>query len=349
MKKAPGQSPVITGAKTAATLKSAAPMVLGAAALDQMLPMHLWVDFKGRILGAGPTLRKICPEIDRDAGKGTLRFDQLFMIRRPQATRSLRKLAEQSGRRLSLSLRQPPHTAFTGQSVPVEGGAGLLVNLSFGINLTVAVSEHDLTAGDFAPTDLTVEMLYLSEAKSAVMAELLSLTRRLQGAKSVAEEQAMTDTLTGLRNRRAMERVMEDLHARTTPFALMQLDLDFFKAVNDSRGHAAGDHVLQEVARVLLSETRQGDTVARIGGDEFVIVFPGLTDPARLAALGQRILAKLERPIVYDGAPCTISASIGTALSHGPKRLSPSEALLNTDRAIYASKHAGRGCITAHD
>ena len=124
MKKAQGQSPVITGAKTAATLKSAAPMVLGAAALYQMLPMHLWVDFHGRILGAGPTLRKICPEIDSDTGQGALRFDQLFMIRRPQATRSLRKLAEQSGRRLSLSLRQPPHTAFTVQSVPVEGGQG---------------------------------------------------------------------------------------------------------------------------------------------------------------------------------------------------------------------------------
>ena len=163
---------------------------------------------------------------------------------------------------------------FRGLAVPLDGG-GVLINLSFGMTVVEAVRDHRLTDADFAPTDLAMELLYLVEAKTAVMQELRDMNRRLEGAKTAAEEQALTDTLTGLRNRRAMDMALSRLMLRGTPFGLMHLDLDFFKAVNDTLGHAAGDHVLRQVARVLRVQMRGGDTVARMGGDEFVVAPAG--------------------------------------------------------------------------
>lgn len=229
--------------------------------------------------------------------------------------------------------------------------AGLLINLSFGLSVAAAVRDHGLSNDAFAPTDLAVEMLYLIEAKTAVMQELHALNTRLQQAKGRAEELAQSDALTGLRNRRALGRGIDAAMARGEPFALMQIDLDHFKRVNDTRGHAAGDHVLCTVADILNRETRPGDLVARVGGDEFVVLFPGLVDAARLKDLGQRVIAAIERPIPFEGAPCRISASIGVTLSRrggrGADAGPDAGRLLNeVDEALYASKNAGRGRVT---
>ena len=121
-------------------------------------------------------------------------------------------------------------------------------------------------------------MLYLVEAKSAAMDESRALNSRLQGAKIAAEEQAFTDTLTGLKNRRALDHVMARLLAMGEVFSCMHVDLDYFKSINDTLGHAAGDHVLQVVAQVLVAETRAPDTIARVGGDEFVILVHDMDD-----------------------------------------------------------------------
>ena len=133
-------------------------------------------------------------------------------------------------------------------------------------------------------------MLYLIEAKSAAMTESRKLNTRLQGAKIAAEEQAYTDTLTGLKNRRAMDHVLSKFIDVGEKFGLMQVDLDFFKAVNDTMGHAAGDHVLLEVAKILVEETRNDDLVARVGGDEFVLLFHKLTDLEQLNDIANRII-----------------------------------------------------------
>lgn len=125
-----------------------------------------------------------------------------------------------------------------------------------------AVRAHGLTGSDFAPTDLAVEMLYLVEAQSAAFRESRGLNDRLHGQKIAAEEQAYTDTLTGLKNRRAMDLSLAKCLSSGARFALLNLDLDYFKNVNDTLGHAAGDHVLQVVAKILLEETRQNDSIA---------------------------------------------------------------------------------------
>jgi diguanylate cyclase (GGDEF)-like protein len=304
--------------------------------LDALCPMHLVLSGDATVLHAGATLRKLRPARDL-AG---LAFLDLFEVQRPRGMASLADLRAAAGTKLHLQFRDPPQTGLKGVLVP--WGAGAVVNLSFGISILDAVRDYALTSADFAATDMTIEMLYLVEAKSAAMEASRKLNQRLQGAKIAAEEQAFTDTLTGLKNRRALEHVLDRLAAGGTPFALMHLDLDFFKAVNDTLGHAAGDHVLQQVARILVDETREQDTVARVGGDEFVLILNGLTDIARLDRIATRIIARLEEPMIYDDTPCRISGSIGTSLSTYYADPRPDRMMADADLALYASKRQGR-------
>ena len=317
---------------------------LAHAALNALMPLHLTLTADGMIASAGPTMRKLFPQQDL-IGQ---RFFDLFDVRRPGGIVTASDLRLRAGLRLTLTQRGLNGLGFAGISLPFAGGSGLLVNLSFGIGIIDAVRLHSLTDADFAATDLAMELLYLVEAKSAVMEELRALNLRLQGAKHTAEKQALTDTLTGLRNRRALDIALADVLQHRLPFGLMQIDLDYFKAVNDTLGHAAGDHVLREVARVLGEETRRGDTVARIGGDEFVVVFPGLTLVADLRRIADRMVARLSEPFAHEGNLCRISASIGIAISTAYEALTADRILGDADAATYASKHAGRGRALFH-
>jgi diguanylate cyclase (GGDEF)-like protein len=209
--------------------------------------------------------------------------------------------------------------------------------------VTDAVRAHDLTDSDFAPTDLAMELLYVVEAKTAVMKELRDLNHRLEGAKTAAEEQALTDTLTGLRNRRALDLAMAQVIVRNMPFGLMHMDLDYFKSVNDTLGHAAGDAVLREVGRILRGQTRDADTIARTGGDEFVILLPGLVDATVLWTIAGRIIAQLDQPILHEGRACRVSASIGMTVSTTYPQVHPDRMMADADDALYEAKRAGRG------
>lgn len=308
---------------------------LGAAAMALLMPMGMALNAQGKIVAVGPTLAKVLPE-PQPIGLG---FETLLAVRRPAGVNSVADLIARAGERLHLTIGA---AAYRGLAVPMAGG-GVLINLSFGVGLMEAVRQHALTDADFAATDLAVELLFQVEVKTAVMDELRSLNLRLQGAKVAAEEQALTDTLTGLRNRRALDLVLAGLIGQGAVFGLMHLDLDYFKQVNDTLGHAAGDHVLREVATVLRTETRATDTVARVGGDEFVIILPGLPEVATLTQIARRIIDRLTQPIDFEGQTCRISGSIGVTVS---TLYSPPDAermLCDADAALYASKRAGRG------
>nr|WP_236045201.1 MULTISPECIES: diguanylate cyclase [Pseudooceanicola] len=304
--------------------------------------MHLVLDAAGQVVHAGPTLRRLRPG-QVLTGRP---FEDLFEVQRPQLPAGMAALLDQAGTRLHLRLRDHPRTGLKAVLVPLApddaGRRGAVVNLSFGISIDEALRDYSLHSNDFAPTDLAIEMLYLTEAKLAVLDSWKDLNQRLQGAKIAAEEQAYTDTLTGLKNRRAMDHVLARLIRAGEPFALMHLDLDWFKAVNDSHGHAAGDHVLQHVARALVDETRGEDTVARIGGDEFVLLFPHLLRRARIEEIAQRLIARLEKPILFGTAVCRVSCSMGTTLSSFYAAPRADVMLADADAALYASKKMGR-------
>lgn len=312
---------------------------LGPPALNGLMPMHVALNAEGRITSVGPTMVRL-------AGDQTLAgswFFTRFEVRRPGGVVSMRDLAARAGERLHLSFRPQTEIGLRGLALPLATGRGMLMNLSFGIGVTEAVRAHALSEADFAPTDLTVELLYLMEAKSAVLDELRALNRRLDGARSRAEEQALTDTLTGLRNRRAAEVELARLVVSGRPFGLIHLDLDRFKQVNDSFGHAAGDAVLTAVGQLLRSVTRAGDTAARIGGDEFLLLLPACPDLPALTVVARRLLSRLRRPIDYEGQACQIGGSIGMVLSSDYPAPDPDRMIADADAALYVSKRAGRG------
>lgn len=307
--------------------------------LNVMCPMHVVLNSSGEICCAGPTAQKLLP------GKTLVgqAFLDIFEIKRPREITSIEALCEKAGTKLHLQFRGAPHRDLKGVLMQGPEVGQMTVNLSFGISVVDAIKDYDLTAADFAPTDLTIEMLYLVEAKTAAMEASRQLNSRLQGARVAAEEQALTDTLTGLKNRRAMEKVLTNMIAEGESFALMQMDLDFFKAVNDTMGHSAGDHVLRQVAAIMLKEVRSRDTVARVGGDEFVLVLRDVERPEIVDQIATRIINKLRQPIQFEGERCNVSGSAGTTLSKNYAIVTVDQMLSDADVALYESKHRGRG------
>jgi diguanylate cyclase (GGDEF)-like protein len=310
--------------------------------LDRLLPMHVEVTATGHIRHAGPTLGKVAGRSLRGE-----RFLEAFEVRRPRHLSSVADLVAAGCQLLTLVLRSGGCLPMKGIAVATADG-GLLVNLSFGITVVEAISAHGLAGADFAPTDLTVEMMYLAEARSAVTREAMKLNDRLDAARRVAEAMARSDDLTGLANRRAFDEELGQMLRRRMPFAMLHIDLDFFKAVNDTLGHTAGDAVLTKVAKVLRACTRDEDFAARIGGDEFMLLCHGLTDPALLAELGWRIITALEQPLQYGRRSCRISASIGITTTDAYAEPDADAMLKDADAELYASKRAGRALVSIH-
>ncbi|MEX0285541.1 MAG: diguanylate cyclase [Paracoccaceae bacterium] len=308
--------------------------------LQALCPMHARLDRTGHIRSCGDTLRKFRPGMDL-VGK---RFLEVFDLDRPRRVTSMADMLSLTGAKLHLQFREPPLTSMIGAAVAMPDG-GVVMNLSPGISVIEAVRDYALTGTDFAATDLTVELLFLVEANAAAMEASRHLNLKLQGAKIAAEEQAFTDTLTGLKNRRALDHVLSRQRTNEACYALMHLDLDYFKSVNDTLGHAAGDLVLQKVAQRMVKETRENDTVARVGGDEFVLILSNIDDRTRLGSIARRLIARLEEPVMYGNEECRISASIGITLSNERDDDDIEQMIADADAALYAAKAAGRGCF----
>jgi diguanylate cyclase (GGDEF)-like protein/PAS domain S-box-containing protein len=158
------------------------------------------------------------------------------------------------------------------------------------------------------------------------------------------ERQALHDPLTRLPNRVLLmdraRQALARLHRGRSPVALLFIDLDRFKAVNDTLGHAAGDELLVLVARRLVEVLRDSDTVARLGGDEFVILAEDLDGDAEAVAVGERVLHALEESFKVGAAEVSMRASVGVAVAHDPSA-NAEELLREADMAMYRAKGAG--------
>jgi len=174
--------------------------------------------------------------------------------------------------------------------------------------------------------------------------------RRLQDELA---HQAFHDPLTGLANqalfRDRVQHAAARLERQGGHLAVLFIDLDDFKTVNDSLGHSAGDTLLQVVSERLMSCVRVGDTAARLGGDEFAVLMDALTDPDYAIEVAERILIALREPVVLESLRVSATASVGIA--YGSLGTSCDEMLRNADLAMYTAKSGGKNCarVFAHE
>lgn len=202
-------------------------------------------------------------------------------------------------------------------------------------------SEHDSTAIHDGADDI----LLRSQLTSIGLRRALEHAgfRRQSGGKLA--QQAKQDPLTGLGNRAMLEEELDRLLLRSkrskTAFALLYIDLDYFKQINDSFGHGLGDLLLAVIANRLRRSMRDLDLITRIGGDEFVALLTDLHDPNDAALIASKIIHTLSEPITLNGHHLLISASVGIA-THPQHGSSASELLNNADQALYRAKAGGR-------
>jgi diguanylate cyclase (GGDEF)-like protein/PAS domain S-box-containing protein len=172
-----------------------------------------------------------------------------------------------------------------------------------------------------------------------------ALTERL-------EHQVFHDALTGLPNRALLSKRLDEALTRSSstqrPFALLFVDLDGFKTINDSMGHHVGDAALIAVAERLRHLTRAGDTVTRFGGDEFIILLAEISGASDVNEIAARVQRAFLRPFEVDGASIRISPSIGISV-HSRADGTSDEMLREADAAMYAAKRAGRGQTRVFD
>jgi diguanylate cyclase (GGDEF)-like protein/PAS domain S-box-containing protein len=171
-----------------------------------------------------------------------------------------------------------------------------------------------------------------------------AVEQSLEASLLELEQLARVDSLTGLANRRQFDERLALGLARSTrqhlPIALMYLDIDHFKRINDSLGHAAGDAVLKCVAQRLAACVRAGDLIARLGGDEFAVLIEDSDAPRVAEAIANKLIGVTGQANVVDGEPVIVTTSIGVA--YATRATDAVELIATADKALYAAKHAGR-------
>jgi len=176
-------------------------------------------------------------------------------------------------------------------------------------------------------------------------------TQELEKARSQLEYEARHDALTGLANRRRLDEALEELTDRKNDcegYAVLHLDLDHFKTINDTHGHAAGDAVLQDAARILADKTGTLGLVCRTGGDEFVVLLRGSPPQDALKVLCDEIVSECAKPFNYNGKKCYRGVSIGVAYANA-NTTNHAVTFRRADKALYAAKSGGRGSVTFYD
>ena len=182
----------------------------------------------------------------------------------------------------------------------------------------------------------------------ALLAWVIVLRRRIRASEERFRQMAQRDALTGLATRVVLrDRLTVALEAAKrhhNGLALLMLDIDRFKSINDTRGHHAGDEVLRVTAERIVQAVRKSDTVARMGGDEFVVLLPDLIDPRAAESVAAKLVTTLSAPVPVADRELAVSVSIGVCTA-APGELDPEVLLRNADAALYLAKAKGRNCF----
>lgn len=243
---------------------------------------------------------------------------------------------------ISSSARKILFTTITGATLGLTACVGLLLSMRRYF-LTPLLKISDFLTG---VNRHHADVVALPEPNSQEMAEVVAAVQALTQAQVALEEMALHDRLTGLFNRYALEaRLYQALsHARRDGrrSALMFIDLDRFKSVNDTLGHASGDELLKIVAERLGNSIRETDTLARQGGDEFILAVDDVKDINAVGMMAQKMIDMIALPIHLGGLDLSITASVGISL-FPDDGLDLNELMKNADVAMYQAKAAGRG------
>jgi diguanylate cyclase (GGDEF)-like protein/PAS domain S-box-containing protein len=228
----------------------------------------------------------------------------------------------------------PPEVRAAAAALGLEACWAMPVALSGGPPVACVVAWRELPGSPWVSHEVSLE-----RARS-----LVALAFERRRAEDRLRHAAQHDTLTGVPNRSQFFERLDRLASADTGrlVAILYLDLDGFKPVNDTYGHAAGDQLLQIVSGRLGSHLRGDDLLARLGGDEFAVICPGVQDPDEAVHIAERLLAAVREPAVLDGGvQVSVGVSIGIALGEGHE---VGEGLLETaDDALYHAKRDGKG------
>jgi two-component system cell cycle response regulator len=222
------------------------------------------------------------------------------------------------------------------------------------IFLSASAEDADIEEGILAGGDdyliKPISQKVLS-AKMLAMNRIADMRRRLVKSNRILNELATTDHLTGSANRRAFESTLEHEMSSSCRYgsrlACAIFDLDKFKVINDTFGHDAGDAVLVEVVNRIKANLREGDTIGRLGGEEFGIILPNVEESEVLAAFDRYRCIVADHPVVHESINIAVTASIGVAVYAGEEE-SKEVLLKRADESLYEAKETGRNRVVYH-
>ncbi len=243
-------------------------------------------------------------------------------------------------------LRLPTHDGLAlVQRVKEQDATRLVPVILYGDRTT---TEERTTALDLGALDLITEPFVTAELLARVRAAL-----KLRRTFSILEQQSQRDHLTGLANRTVLEdhlaRAWHAYQSRGVALAVIIVDLDHFKSINDTYGHSAGDEVLRVASTLLTGSVRSSDLVARYGGEELVVVASDCSAPIGLA-LAERFRSRLAwQGVLAGGKEITVTASAGVAVADRSEQSGPGDLVRHADEALYQAKRSGRNAVRIHN
>lgn len=244
-----------------------------------------------------------------------------------------------------------PVLVLVGVRAGVGGAAAGVLGVAAVVEVVTAVGEGPFAeVGAFDGLIVAQLFLFMAATTALLGAALTRALTERTAAEATLRAEALTDELTGLANRRLLSDRLAMAARRLERgdgLAVVMVDLDGLKLVNDTFGHRAGDALLVATASRLEGAIRPGDTAARLGGDEFVAVCEGVTGDEAVQELGARVAGAVARPLHWEGRVLDVGASVGVAAAAGGEVADPAELLRRADEAMYRAKRGGGGVVVA--